>query len=70
MAFDNLSNGKNVKLDLTEIRSIVVTPSKHGEPEELVLYLTDGSLQNPFVFERGSPNNIISALHRYVVLEQ
>ena len=59
---------RHVKLDLMEIRSVTITQPRHA-PEELVIYLADGSFQNPFVFHKGAPQNIIDALKRYVDLE-
>lgn len=57
-----------VKLELNEIRSILI-PSK-SKGKELIFILHDGTSHNPFIFERGSVENFIDAMERYVCVKR
>lgn len=51
-----------IKIELPEIRSFIVPPK--ANPREIIFILSDGTTLNPFIFERGSPENLVIALER------
>ncbi|CAL8088442.1 unnamed protein product [Orchesella dallaii] len=51
-----------IKIELPEIRSFIVPPK--AVPREIIFILSDGTTLNPFIFERGSPENLVIALER------
>ena len=57
-----------IKIELVEIRSFLI-PSKSHE-RELIFILSDGTTQNPFIFERGTTENLVGALHRHVTIKK
>ena len=65
----NLSEYRRpIKIEIAEIRSLLI-PSK-SQGRELIFILCDGTTQNAFIFERGSPENLISAMERSVCIKR
>jgi hypothetical protein len=57
-----------IKVELSELRSFAVTPK--SAQREVIFFHSDGTILNTFVFERGSPENFITALERLVSIKK
>jgi len=59
-----------VKFELLELKSFFVTPKSKFPQQEVIFILSDGSTMNPFIFQHGSPSNLIGALERWISISK